>query len=128
MKAKPLTTLLLYTLTVLLIASCSKTKTNSLKVKFTNRTGYKLKSLKIGEHRIENLELNQTSDFIFYQSMTLDGSMPVLLAEAKINGQKTNQTVSDCATMWKTIYEGTYYLDILLIQDNNTSKLRLDKQ
>ena len=40
----------------------------------------------------------------------------------KINVQKTNDAVSDCAPMWKMIYDVTSHSDILLIKDTKDTK------
>lgn len=129
MKTKIVNTLLLLAIIIPLPSSCSKTKTTDLRVKFTNTTGYKLKGLKIDGQRIGNLDINQTTNFIFFEHITFDGNTPIMTAEARINGQKTDDAGAvDCATMWKDIYEGTYYMDVILLQSDNKNKLGLKKK
>lgn len=103
---------------VLLLAviffSCSKAKTDYVRVKFTNMTGHELKGLKIGGNRIGTLSINEETAYIPYKVFYFDTGLPDEQIQAKIDHEKIND-FSDfywCGSEKYAVTEGTFEIEI----------------
>lgn len=118
--------ILLILFTTMISTSCSKAKTHKVQVKFTNHTGYDLTNLKIGGERIGKLGANETTDYVLFKEFSFDSGWPFESIHAKMDGVEIyDYKFSDCGTERSTVEEGTYEMELLKIENNDESFLRM---
>lgn len=118
--------ILLILFTTMISTSCSKAKTHKVQVKFTNHTGYDLTNLKIGGERIGKLGANETTDYVLFKEFSFDSGWPFESIHAKMDGVEIcDYKFSDCGTERSTVEQGTYEMELLKIENNDESFLRM---
>lgn len=112
------------------LISCSKNEIGNVKVKFTNTTGHKLKKLKIGGKKIGVLKADRQTEYIPFDKFQFDSGTPDEQIEATIDGNNTNDYSGfyRCVTDKYSVDEGTFEMDISLIEIDNEVFLRLEKK
>ncbi len=111
--------ILVIILTTIIVTSL---KSQNVKVKCVNRTGFDLDSLVMQSAFIGQLQNDSTSQIIKFNEIIIDsGTIPVTTLKSNINSRPITQTkmAYECATSWKRITEGFY---IIYIYYNNTAE------
>ncbi len=126
-KKRTLNELAFIVILTFLIQSCSKSD-YKVKVKYTNATGSKIEGLKIGDHRIGKLGIDEETKNIPYQEFRFDSGLPDEPIVGKIDGEKTldYSTFYNCGTQKYAVSEGSFEIEIKKVEIDDKTYLLLN--
>ncbi len=112
-------------LVCLIIISCDKEGIDTVVIKFYNESGYKLEDIEINERVVGDLNINENSGYITYESLTIDSGHPMLFSKARLGKEIIGDNRgrgSVCGTSLKRVERGLYEMSIKLYETDDGDK------
>ena len=112
---------------ILIIININNSSGQDLKVKFYNKTGFDLDSLKIQKNFIGHLAKDSATYFLDFSSLVFDSGIPDANLFAVIDDKIiTTPKIRRCGTEMKTMKKGIYEIEIVITNWGNTEAIVLN--